>query len=154
MWINAETAIIGCGHRTNDNAILQIENLLLELGVKLIVVDMPFGTMHFMGLLRIVDKNLAICWPRRTPHRCVRALQEYGYQVIFPPLIDNSDSYRAVNFVTLGPRQILMVSGLHEIQSYYESFGIECLTTPTDELSLAAGNVGCLSGVLEREKFN
>ena len=30
--------------------------------------------------------------------------------------------------------------------------GIECLSAPTDELSRAAGNVGCLTGVLWRER--
>jgi hypothetical protein len=28
--------------------------------------------------------------------------------------------------------------------------GVECLTTPTDELTKAAGNVGCLTGILQR----
>jgi hypothetical protein len=45
-----------------------------------------------------------------------------------------------------------MVSGLPEIQSTFESFGIECLTCVTDELSRAAGNVGCLTGILQREQ--
>jgi hypothetical protein len=46
-----------------------------------------------------------------------------------------------------------MVEGLPQVQSCYQRLGIECLTTPTDELSKAAGNLGCLSGVLEREKL-
>lgn len=74
MWIDAKTAMIGRGLRTNDQAIGQIETLLGELDIDLIAVDMPFGIMHFMSLLRIVDHNLAICWPRRTPHRTVRVL--------------------------------------------------------------------------------
>jgi N-dimethylarginine dimethylaminohydrolase len=152
MWLDEKTAMIGRGLRTNDVAILQIGNLLSGLGIELIAVDMPFGSMHFMGMLRIVDRDLAICWPRRTPHRCVTQLRERGYQVIFPDLHDDQASYRGINFVTLGPRRILMVAGLTALQAEFEKLGIDCLTCPTDELSRAAGNVGCLTGVLWREQ--
>lgn len=151
MWIDESTALIGRGLRTNDAAIAQLDSLFAEIDCGLIAVDMPFGTMHLMGMLRIVDRDLAIGWPRRTPHRCVDLLRERGYRVEFPPFDDALECYRGINFVTLGPRRILMVSGLPAIQAVYESLGIECLTTPTDELSRAAGNVGCLTGVLRRE---
>ncbi len=153
MWIDETTAMIGRGHRTNQQAIDQIQSLLNELGKNLIAVDMPFGTMHFMGMLRIVDSNLAIGWPRRTPHHTVQVLRERSYQVVFPPFTDDQDSYRGMNFVTLGPRKILMVENLPTAQRFFESQGIECITTPTEELSKAAGNVGCLTGILEREKL-
>ena len=152
MWIDEKTAMIGRGLRTNDEAIVQIETLLDELGIELITVDSPFGIMHFMSLLRIVDQDLAICWPRRTPHRTVRVLQERGFDVRFPPFTDDQQSARGINFVTLGPRRILMVGGLPKVQAYFEDIGIECLTTPTDELSRAAGTVGCLTGILQREQ--
>ena len=150
MWLDQTTAMIGRGPRTNEAAIEQIGTLLRYQGVDLIAVDLPFGTMHFMGMLRIVDRDLAICWARRTPYSCVTRLRELGYQVVFPDFADNQDSYRGINFVTLGPRRILMVGGLPELESSFETLGIECLTCPTDELSLAAGNVGCLTGVLRR----
>ena len=60
MWIDEKTAMIGRGLRTNDTAITQIGNLFAELDIELIAVDMPFGTMHFMGMLRIADRDLAI----------------------------------------------------------------------------------------------
>jgi arginine deiminase len=152
MWLNEKTAMIGRGLRTNDEAIAQIGSLLAGLGIELLAVDMPFGSMHFMGMLRIVDRDLAICWPRRTPHRCVTVLRELGYRVVFPGLHDDQASYRGINFVTLGPRRILMVARLQALQDEFEKLGIECLTSPTDELSKAAGNVGCLTGVLAREQ--
>ena len=150
MWIDEQTAMISRGPRTNSAAIEQIRMLLAETGIELLEVDIPCGTMHFMGMFRIADRDLAICWPRRTPHHAVQVLRERGYQVAFPPLQDDHASHRGINFVTLGPRRILMVAGLPRIQAYYESLGIECLTTPTDELARAAGNVGCLTGVLRR----
>ena len=154
MWLDSHSAMISRGPRTNAEAIEQIENLLEELDIDLLSVDIPFGTMHFMGMLRFADHDLAIAWPRRVPHEAVMALRDHGYQVLFPPFTDDQDSYRGINFVTLGPRKILMVEGLPEFQSWFEQAGIECLTTPTDELSRAAGNVGCLTGILSREMEN
>ncbi len=84
MWLDEKTAMIGRGLRTNDAAIEQIGSLLNRLGIELIAVDLPFGSMHFMGMLRIVDRDLAIGWPRRTPHRCVTKLRELGYRWFSP----------------------------------------------------------------------
>ena len=151
MWLDEKTAMISRGPRTNQAAIDQIGALLADLGIETFAADIPYGTMHFMGLLRIADRDLAIAWQRRTPHAVVKLLRERGYRVEFPPFVDEADSYRGINFVTLGPRRILMVGGLPEVQRWFEGLGIECLTTPTDELARAAGNVGCLTGVLHRE---
>ena len=71
MWLNSETAIVGHGLRTNDEAVAQISTFFEQIGCRLIAVDMPVGTMHLMGMLRIIDKDLAVAWPRRTPFRAV-----------------------------------------------------------------------------------
>lgn len=151
MWLNENTAMIGKGHRTNQSAIDQISSTLGEIGCNTITVDLPFGTMHFMGMLRIADKDLAICWPRRTPLATVTALQDLGYQVVFPDCEDDAQSYRAMNFVTLGPRKILSVSGLDRFEPFFDNLGIENIKVDTAEISKAAGNVGCLTSVLARE---
>ncbi len=151
MWLDESTAMIGRGHRTNQQAIDQIECVLTELECKLLPVDLPWGTMHFMGMLRIPSKDLAICWPRRTPHATVAALEERGFRVAFLSEELEGALYRAMNFVTLASGKILMVAGLEKAQQFFESLGIECFTSPTDELARAAGNIGCLSGVLRRE---
>jgi N-dimethylarginine dimethylaminohydrolase len=150
MWLDARTAIIGRGHRTNSEAIAQISATLEAIGCEVIAADMPFGTMHLMGMLRIADADLAFCWPRRTPFTAVEALRARGYRVAFPPLADDGASYRAMNFVTLGPRKILLGSGLDRFQAFFEGFGIDVATTEIGELAKAAGNIGCLSSILSR----
>jgi len=57
----------------------------------------------------------------------------------------------ALNFVTLGPRWILMAAGNPISQAFYEAAGITCQTVEVDELVKAAGGIGCLTGILERE---
>ncbi len=151
MWLNSGNVIIGHGPRTNSEAIEQIAMVLDEIGVDTLAVDMPYGTMHLMGMLRFADRDLAIAWPRRTPHVAVLALRGHGYEVAFLPETDDSSMNRAMNFVTLGPRRILMNAGYGEIQSFFEGLGITCVTVEARELIKAAGGFGCLTGVLHRE---
>ncbi|MHA1530233.1 MAG: dimethylarginine dimethylaminohydrolase family protein [Alphaproteobacteria bacterium] len=151
MWLDSKTAIIGRGLRTNSRAIDQIAMVMAEIGCDLIAVDLPHGTMHLMGMLRIADADLAVAWPRRTPHAAVVALRERGYQVAFLPGEDEAENNKALNFVTLGPRRILMPAGNPGARGFYEGLGVEVIETPMGELRKAAGAVGCLTGVVARE---
>ena len=150
MWLNPQTVIIGHGLRTNEEGAEQVTSTLTEMDVNVIQVDMPVGTMHLMGMLRIVDHNLAIAWHKRLVHRGVEALKNHGFQVVYIPdereAIDNA----SLNFVTLGPREILMVAGNPITQDFYEKLGITCHTVELDELVKAAGAIGCMTGILER----
>jgi arginine deiminase len=56
-----------------------------------------------------------------------------------------------LNFVTLGSRRILMATGNSITQAFYEGAGINCQTIEVDEIHKAAGGIGCLTGILERE---
>jgi N-dimethylarginine dimethylaminohydrolase len=154
LWLDPKTVVIGRGLRSNEAGIRQVAATLAEVGVNTIAVDLPYGTMHLMGMLRLVDGDLAIAWPRRTPHACVMALRERGYHVAFIPDELEAQRGRAMNFVTLGPRTILMVEGCPQAQALYEGLGVRCITTPASELSKAAGAVGCLTAVLRRDLAN
>lgn len=152
MWLDPRTAIIGLGLRTNEEAASQIAATLEEIGVEAIAVDMPYGTMHLMGMLRIVDRDLAIAWPRRTPFAAVRELQERGHEIVWlPPEEDDNTLNRALNVVTLGPRRILMLACCPSVQRVYEAAGIDCVTVDGSELVKAAGAIGCLTGVVQRD---
>ncbi len=151
MWLDRETVMVGLGLRTNEEAASQIAATLEETDVETLAVDMPYGTMHFMGLLRIVSDSLAVCWWRRTPFATVRALEERGYRIVWLPDESDLDLGRAFNFVTLGPDKILMVDGYDTVRATYEAAGIECVMVNCSELVKAAGAVGCLTAVIHRE---
>ncbi len=152
LWLDAGTVAIGVGPRTNDEGARQVTEALAGLGVETIIADLPYGAMHLMGLLRIIDRDLAIAWPRRTPYRLVAALRERGHRVAFLPLEADTRQYTAFNCVTLGPRKVLMMAGYAETQSFYESLGIDCVTVEANELTKAAGAVACLTGIVKRSK--
>jgi len=151
-WIDPQTVLLATGLRTNAEGAAQVTGLLQEMGVKVIPVGLPHGTMHLMGQLRFADRDLAIGWPGRVPYAAVEALRARGYTVLFLPDEGEAERRMALNFVTLGPRQILMAAGNPITQSSYEAAGITCQTVEVDELIKAAGGIGCLTGILERER--
>jgi len=150
LWVHRRTALIARGLRTNQIAIDQIGALLERLGTTLIPVDLPFGTMHLMGLLRIVDRDLAVCWPRRTPFAAVETLRAAGYRVAFLPEEASPSQNVGFNCVTLGPRKILMVANHPRTQDFLAGLGLDVTALEADELAKAAGAVGCLSGIVAR----
>jgi arginine deiminase len=150
-WIDPQTAIIGRGLRTNDEGAAQVASTLTEMGADVIQVDLPYGSMHLMGMLRFADRDLAIGWPTQLVHRGVEALKRHGFEVVFIPDEAEAKRGKALNFVTLGPREVLMAAGNPVTQSFYESLGITCRVVDVGELIKAAGAIGCLTGIVERE---
>ena len=85
LWIDLDTVIIGIGLRTNQEGINQTTRGLNEMGVEVISIDLPVGSMHLMGILRIVDKDLALTWPYRIAWKAQDALKARGYKVLYIP---------------------------------------------------------------------
>ncbi len=150
-WLDAETVLLTTGLRTNAEGASQVASLLAEMGVVVVPVGLPFGAMHLMGTLRFADRDLAIACPGRVPYAAVEALRGRGYRVLFVPDVPGDGRRAALNFVTLGPRRVLMPAGFAATQRFFEAAGIACVTVAVDELLKAAGGIGCLTGVLERD---
>ncbi|MFU8770647.1 MAG: amidinotransferase, partial [Desulfotignum sp.] len=141
----------GRGLHTNQAAIDQITSLLAEMGITTLAFDLPFGTMHFMGMLRIVDRDLAFIWPYRTPYGLVTALKHRGFRV--KPLPSETEAVfgMAFNFVVLGPGKIMLPAGNPQTLAAFEAMGIHCIPVTVDELQKANGAMGCMTGILHRE---
>ena len=109
--------------------------------------------MHFMGMLRIVDRDLAICLAaaHAAPLRRMQ-LRELGYRVVFPDhLRDNQVELSrhqlrhprpAAHFDGRRPRR---PAGSIEVRSARHR--VPDLQAPMN-CRWPAGNVGCLTGVL------
>lgn len=150
-WIDAETVLLATGLRTNAEGAAQVTRTLREMGVEVVHVGLPYGAMHLMGTLRFAERDLALAWYGRVPYAAVEALRARGYTVLFVPNEDEAKCGMALNFVTLGPRHVLMAAGNPITQAFYERAGISCETVRVSELLKAAGGIGCLTGILERE---
>jgi arginine deiminase len=150
-WIDPGAVLLATGLRTNVEGAAQVTATLGEMGVQVVPVGLPYGAMHLMGTLRLVDRDLAIAWRGRVPYAAVEALRERGFTVLFTPEEAEAINGSALNFVPLGPRSVLMPAGVPVSEAFFRSAGIECRAVEVDELLKAAGGPGCLTGVLERE---
>lgn len=151
MWIDRETVLIGRGLRTNMEGAAQVADTVQQLGARALVVDLPHTAMHLMGSLRIADRDLAYVRSGGIPWTGIDALRADGYEVRLLPDEEENRSGMAHNFVTLGPRRILMPAGNPMSEREYCEAGIEVSTVDISEIAKAAGAIGCLSGILARE---
>ena len=151
IWLDPKLALVARGLRTNDEGFRQIGATLNAMDVKALQIQLPYGSMHLMGMLRILDRNLALCWQTRISHVAVDALREHCYDILWVPDEVEARNGFAFNMVTLGPRKVMMPSGNPISQRFYESHGVECVTVDVSELGKASGAIGCLTGILQRD---
>ncbi|MFW9888069.1 MAG: dimethylarginine dimethylaminohydrolase family protein [Candidatus Thorarchaeota archaeon] len=150
-WLNSDTVIIGVGFRTNKLGASQVSSLLKEMGIRTVEVEIPPGSMHLMGDLRFADHDLAICRPDRVSGKTLDVLREHGFSTHFAPDESEIAFGLSMNFVTLGPKRILTADGNPKTQAFYEDLGLGCQLVDIGEVTKAAGGIGCLTGILERE---
>ncbi len=151
LWVDGETVLLTTGLRTNDAGAAQVQGLLEEMGVEVVRVGLPYGTMHLLGTVNFADRDLVVAWPGRVPHRAVRLLRARGFEVLWLPDEEEARQGMALNFVALGPRRVLMPANCPRTQAVYRAAGIECVEVESGELIKAAGGMGCLTGILSRE---
>jgi arginine deiminase len=149
-WIDPQTVLLATGLRTNEEGAAQIAATLRELGVETIPVRLPSGTMHLMGQLRFLDRDLAIARRGSVPEHALALLARRGYTVLFFPDEAEIKNGFAHNFVTLGPRRVVMPAANPVTEAFFGAHGVECVTVPMRELLRAAGGIGCLTGILRR----
>jgi arginine deiminase len=150
MWLDPATVLVGPGFRTNREGVRQVRRVLEDLGVDTLLAEVPSASMHLMGQLRIVDRDLAFYRKGRLPDSAVAALEARGFSLhSFPDPLEMDAGY-ANNIVTLGPRRILMPAGAPTTRSFFGDHGVECVTVSLQEIHKGAGSVGCLTGVLRR----
>ena len=98
-WIDAQTALVATGLRTNAEGAAQVESTLAEMGIQVIQVGLPFGAMHLMGTLRFLDRDLAVARRGRVPYAAADALQRRGYHVLFAPSRTEVEHGSSLNFL-------------------------------------------------------
>ncbi|MGE3796421.1 MAG: dimethylarginine dimethylaminohydrolase family protein [Thermomicrobiales bacterium] len=151
-WVDEDLCILAEGLRTNRAGADQVERILREIGVaEVLRVGLPWGAMHLDGLLNILDRDLAVVWPRRTPFRVVEALRHREFRLIEIPDENEAQTCLPMNFVALRPGEILMPAGGTRAQERYEAAGVICHTVEIGELIKAGGGIHCMSGFLKRD---
>ena len=153
IWVDEHLCFLAEGLRTNEEGAHQVERILREIGVSEVVrVGLPHGAMHLDGLLAIVDRDLAVIWPRRTPFKVVDTLRKRGFRFIEVENEREAQHYLPMNFVALAPGEILMPVGGLVMQQKYEAAGVRCRVVDIGECIKAGGGIHCMTGFLKRDE--
>ncbi len=151
-WVDRDLCFLAEGLRTNREGADQVERMLREIGVREVVrVGLPYGAMHLDGLLALLDRDLAVVWPRRTPYAVVRTLRERGFRLVEVEDEREAQECLPMNAVALAPGEVLMPAGGQRMQAAYEAAGVVCRTVEVGELIKAGGGLHCLTGFLKRD---
>lgn len=151
-WVNSKLCFLAEGLRTNRAGAEQVEWALRSLGVEVIRVQLPYGTMHLDGVLNFPDRDLAAIWPRRTPFPVWRTLHERGFRFVEVEDEEVAQACLPLNFVALAPGKILMPYGGGRMRERYREAGVETLEVEVDELIKAGGGIHCMTAFLRREE--
>lgn len=151
-WVNDDFCFLAEGLRTNKDGADQVERMLREIGVgKVVRVQLPWGAMHLDGLLSLIDNDLAVVWPRRTPFPVVDALVKAGFRIL--EVEDEHEAHHRLpmNLVALEPGKVLMPTGAPVMRERYEQAGVTCVEVDVSELIKAGGGIHCMTAFLKRD---
>ena len=131
MWLADDLVMVGIGRRTNEAGFRTLGRVLADQGVRC-----------------LVDRDLAVAWGATPALRA--ALAEAGVRTL--EFVDDDEVVvgRALNFVTLAPREVLMPAGNPRTRARLEGEGIRVTERPVSQYLRAAGAIGCMTGVIGR----
>ena len=155
LWLDETTLAIGRGFRTNDAGIAQIQEAVKDLGVKVIVVELPYdqgkeACLHLQSLISLVDYKTALVYKKLLPVSFVAYLERVGFTLVDVP--DNEYLTMGPNVLALAPKVCLTIEGNHETKRRLEHAGCTVHTYKGDEIShKAEGGATCLTRPLLRQ---
>jgi N-dimethylarginine dimethylaminohydrolase len=153
LWVNPSTVICGVGRRTNRQGAEQLEQVLSTMGVRVATFAVPPSIQHLLGMVQIVDKDLAFVRQEKAPVALSAFLREQGLRVVEIAESDEVSSRQAFNVVTLAPRMILMPAGNERTKKIFLDQGIETVEEiDISEILKGAGGIACATGILAREQ--
>ncbi len=150
-FVSRDLCFLAEGLRTNRAGADQVEWALRSLGVDVVRVQLPYGTMHLDGMLNFPDRDVAAIWPRRTPFLIWKTLRERGFHFIEIEDEVEAQECLPLNFVALAPGKILMPTGGDRLKARYHEAEIETIEVEVDELIKAGGGIHCMTAFLRRE---
>jgi len=154
VWISDTEMLVGVGKRTCAGGFNYLKGILENLGytVYSTPIEISIPTQHLLGVLQIVDTNLAFGRTRFLSKGLVQFFEEKSIQLIELPENNEVMHKQAMNIVLLGNRRLLMPSNCPTTKAAFESHGMEVLEFHSDgNLFKAGGGIACLTNILSRK---
>lgn len=149
VWLDARTAAVGHGYRTNGEGIGRFRDLVAPGGRQVLEVPLPHwdgpgDVLHLMSMVSPVDNGKLLVYSRLLPVPFRRYLLDRGYALVEVP--DGEYATMATNVLALAPGVCLALAGNPRTAALLEKAGVEVLTYRGEEISVkGAGGPTCLT---------
>lgn len=148
LWLDRETLLVGLNRRTNAGGLETLARVLP--GVNIAAVPLPALTQHLLGVLNFLGPGHAAVWIGRTPPVLIQSLSAQGVKILALPDGPELSAGRAMNWVCLGPGEVVMPAGCPDTRQRLIAAGIGVHELEVSEYRKAGGALGCLTGILAR----
>jgi N-dimethylarginine dimethylaminohydrolase len=148
IWLDRTNVLVGVGRRTNRAGAAQLTRLLGDMGVTVQVCELGAGVQHLLGAFNPLDERLAAVLRPAVTDSLREAL--HGWELLELDLDEETGERRAMNFVTLAPRRVLMPSRCPRTREALEKRGVACCEADVSEYLKADGGIGCATGIVRR----
>jgi N-dimethylarginine dimethylaminohydrolase len=148
LWLDAKTAAVAVGHRSNPEGVRQLAGVLDTVGVELLCVDNLGYGLHIDGDIVMVDVDKAIAFVFELPWWFVERVQELGIQIIDA---NPRDGPFGVNCLAVRPGRVIMSSHAQRSAERLQNAGVEVIMIDYDELPKAGGGIHCSTLPLVRD---
>lgn len=149
VWLDARTAAIGHGYRTDAEGIRQFREIVAADGCEVVEVPLPHwdgpgDVLHLMSMLSPVAERKLLVYSRLLPVPFRKRLLAAGFELLEVP--DAEYATMATNVLALGPGRCLAIAGNPQTAGVLEKAGIEVLTYEGTEISVkGSGGPTCLT---------
>ncbi len=150
LWLRPGVGLLGVGTRTNIDAAYQLTNLFRPFGVSIMTIDLPSQVQHLLGAVNFLDRDLAAVRADACNNKLRGVLKMHGIKTLEFEPVEEITERLAMNFVTIGPRKIVMPSGCDRTRAAFESESVEVYETDISEYAAAEGGMACATGVVSR----
>lgn len=151
LWLRPDLVMVGIGQRTNVAGADFVASILRDLGVSVVPVALPSGVQHLLGIVNLLDRDLAAVRADKITAEILAVLRGAAIEtVVCGPGPDVAEKL-GMNFVTLSPRRIVMPQGAPAVRDVLAAAGVQVHELAIGEYVKAAGGLACLTGILQRD---
>ncbi|AUG80539.1 hypothetical protein CFP65_5858 [Kitasatospora sp. MMS16-BH015] len=151
LWLRPGLVAIGVGRRTNTEGALQIAEEARQLGADRLLLRVPEGVQHLLGVVQVVGEGLLAVRTGRLDPTDTAALRWLGFHLIEVPEWPEVVEGCAMNLVVVADRVVVLPDGSARTRALLARYGVECAAVlPVPELLKGAGGIGCATGILAR----
>jgi len=152
LWLTEGLVMVGVGNRTDVRGYEQVRAALARIGVGCVAVPASrTRTQHLLGVVQIVDRDLACVRREVAAPEVLRLLEDHGFAITGIPENDEVLQRQAMNILTVSPGRLVMTAGCPETRDIYLKAGLEIAAEiGLTQLISGAGGLACATGIIAR----